>query len=90
MFDMSVGGRDEAGGINNSMTNYYIRKYLYAGWNGNDDAIQTMPKSIFFHPLGAHVPGLAEAPTAFRGRPPNWLWIHRETGAGLLVQPCDE
>ena len=48
VFDMSVGGADEAGGINNSMTNYYIRKYLYAGWNGSDDAIQTMPKSIFF------------------------------------------
>ena len=47
-FDTSVGGRDEAGGINNSMTNYYIRKYLYLGWNGNDESIQTMPKSIFF------------------------------------------
>lgn len=47
-FDCSVGGRDEAGGINNSRTNYYIRKYLYMGWNGNDDAVQTMPKSIFF------------------------------------------
>ena len=47
-FDTSVGGRDEAGGVNNTMTNYYIRKYIYLGWNQADDKIQTMPKSIFF------------------------------------------
>lgn len=47
-FNTSVGGRDEAGGVNNTMTNYYIRKYIYLGWNKADDNIQTMPKSIFF------------------------------------------
>lgn len=47
-FDTSVGGRDEAGGVNNTMTNYYIRKYVYLGWNKDDDKVQTMPKSIFF------------------------------------------
>ena len=47
-FDTSVGGRDEAGGVNNTMTNYYVRKYIYLGWNKADDNIQTMPKSIFF------------------------------------------
>ena len=47
-FDTSVGGRDEAGGVNNTMTNYYIRKYIYLGWNKDDDKVQTMPKSIFF------------------------------------------
>ena len=30
------------------MTNYYIRKFVYLGWNKADDKIQTMPKSIFF------------------------------------------
>ena len=30
------------------MTNYYIRKYIYLGWNKDDDKVQTMPKSIFF------------------------------------------
>ena len=47
-FDTKVGGRDEAGGVNNTMTNYYIRKFVYLGWNKADDKIQTMPKSIFF------------------------------------------
>ena len=47
-FDTSVGGRDEAGGVNNTMTNYYVRKYVYLGWNKDDDKVQTMPKSIFF------------------------------------------
>ena len=47
-FDTSVGGRDEAGGVNNTMTNYYIRKYVYLGWNKADDKIESMPKSIFF------------------------------------------
>lgn len=47
-FDTSVGGRDEAGGVNNSMTNYYLRKYIYLGWNKSDDKLQTMPKSIFY------------------------------------------
>ena len=47
-FDTSVGGRDEAGGVHNTMTNYYVRKYVYLGWNKDDDNIQTMPKSIFF------------------------------------------
>lgn len=47
-FDTSVGGRDEAESVNNTMTNYYVRKYVYMGWNKNDDKINTMPKSIFF------------------------------------------
>lgn len=47
-FDTSVGGRDEAGGVNNTMTNYYVRKYVYMGWNKSDDKVQTTPKSIFF------------------------------------------
>lgn len=47
-FDTTVGGRDEAGGVNNTMTNYYLRKFVYTGWNKSDDKIQTMPKSVFF------------------------------------------
>lgn len=47
-FDMSENGKDVAGGSYNSPTNYYIRKFLYLGWNKADATIETMPRSVLF------------------------------------------
>lgn len=47
-FETYVGGKDEAGKQKNTLTNYYIKKYIYLGWNKSDVSVQTMPKSIFF------------------------------------------
>ena len=50
------------------MTNYYIRKYLYLGWNGSDESIETMPKSIFFIRWAQYSLTFAEAANGCRAR----------------------
>ena len=45
-FDMSVGGRDMNGLVGNGLTNYYLRKFTYAGWNASDQSVQTMPRAV--------------------------------------------
>lgn len=47
-FDMSVGGKDEAGGVGNTLTNYYVKKFVNQEWNKNDDKVNTQPRSVFF------------------------------------------
>ena len=38
-FDTTVGGKDAAGGTLTSNTNYYLRKFIYSGWNGFDESL---------------------------------------------------
>lgn len=47
-FDTSTQGADRSGLTNNGLTNYYLKKYVYLGWNGNDRIIQTLPRCVFF------------------------------------------
>lgn len=47
-FDVSNTGRDVADAPYNSPTNYYVRKFIYLGWNRADVPVLTMPRSIFF------------------------------------------
>ena len=46
-FNMKQGGKDVAGGVATSPTNYYIRKYVSLGWNANDNTVSTAPHCIF-------------------------------------------
>lgn len=47
-FDMTQEGQDVADAPYNSPTNYYVRKFLYLGWNKADVPVLTLPRSIFF------------------------------------------
>lgn len=47
-FDMTGGGKDASGGVGNSLTNYYLKKFTYSGWNAADQPAQTMPRSIIY------------------------------------------
>ncbi len=47
-FDMSASGKDAAGLVKNTRTNYYSKKFIYTGWNKSDDKVETMPKSVFY------------------------------------------
>ncbi len=49
-FDMTEGvGQDAPNLVNTSRTGYYIRKYVYLGWNPNDASPQTAQHCIFFY-----------------------------------------
>lgn len=45
-FECFTGGKDEAGRINNTKTGYYIKKFLFQGWNGFDDKIERQAKAL--------------------------------------------
>ncbi len=47
-FDTTVEGKDAPGLSNNSVTGYYLKKFLYSGWNASDMTIQKMPRAVFF------------------------------------------
>ena len=47
-FDMSEGGADAPGRIGTTRTGYYIKKFVYLGWNPNDHTIQSAQHCIFF------------------------------------------
>lgn len=49
-FDMSEDGADAAGNTKCSITNYYLKKFMYTGYNGADQSVQTMPR--VFVPIG--------------------------------------
>lgn len=42
-------GQDEPNLVNTSRTGYYIKKYIYLGWNKNDASVQTAQHCIFFY-----------------------------------------
>ena len=47
-FDTTEGGYDAPGLIKTSPTGYYIKKFVFTGWNKNDNTVQTAQKCIFF------------------------------------------
>jgi len=64
----SEDGKDAAGrNSNNSLTNYYIKKFVYSGVNWSDNTISRMPHSLF-HIRWAHlVLAFAEAANQLAG-----------------------
>ncbi len=47
-FDTTEGGADAPGLTKTSPTGYYIKKYIFTGWNKNDNTVQTAQNCIFF------------------------------------------
>lgn len=47
-FDTVNGGRDSNGLPGNSLTNYYLKKFVYMGWNKSDQSVQTMPRAVIY------------------------------------------
>ena len=47
-FDTTEGGKDAPGRGNPSPTGYYIKKFVYLGWNKNDNTVQTAQHCIFY------------------------------------------
>jgi len=45
-FECYTGGKDEAGKVRNTKTGYYVKKFVYQGWNGYDDKIETQQKAL--------------------------------------------
>lgn len=48
VFDTTVGGRDMNGLDGNSLTNYYLKKFINPGWNASDQTVQTMPRAVIY------------------------------------------
>ena len=48
MYTFDMGGKDMAGLQKNGLTNYFLKKHLYMGWNGSDQTVQTMPRSVVY------------------------------------------
>ena len=83
-FDTSVGGRDEAGGINNTMTNYYVRKYVYLGWNKDDDKSPDHAQVDLLHPLAQMCLTFAEAANRVSGPDDGTLRLHPKQALAYL------
>ena len=47
-FDTTEGGYDAPGLTKTSPTGYYIKKFVFTGWNKNDNTVQTAQNCIFF------------------------------------------
>lgn len=60
-FDTSEGGADAPGLVNTSPTGYYIRKFVYLGWNNADNSVETAQHCIFFFRWTHMVLAFAEA-----------------------------
>lgn len=57
----SNGGKDAAGPIDNSRTNYYIKKFVFMGLNWSDATVNKQPHSRFFIRWAHMVLNFAEA-----------------------------
>ena len=60
-FDTSEGGADAPGLVNTSPTGYYIKKFVYLGWNKSDNSVETAQHCIFFYRWTHMVLAFAEA-----------------------------
>ena len=38
----------KSGRIRYGLTNYFLKKHLYMGWNGSDQTVQTMPRCVVY------------------------------------------
>jgi hypothetical protein len=47
-FETFQSGKDESGQAGNGLTNYYLKKFLYMGWNPTDATVQTMPRAVIY------------------------------------------
>ena len=66
-FKTFVGGDDAAGKSNTSRTNYYIKKFIFSGWNGSDQNVQKrIVAKVFFRWTDA-VLDFAEAANQVKG-----------------------
>jgi len=45
-FNIYQGGKDGVGLNNTSLTGYYLKKNLYLGWNGSDNTVLTVSRSV--------------------------------------------
>ena len=48
MYTFDMAGKDKAGLQKNGLTNYFLKKHLYMGWNGSDQTVQTMPRCVVY------------------------------------------
>ena len=48
MYTFDMAGQDMAGLQYCGLTNYFLKKHLYMGWNGSDQTVQTMPRSVVY------------------------------------------
>jgi len=47
-FNTTQDGKDADGGVGNGLTNYYLKKFIYMGWNKSDLNVQMMPRAVIF------------------------------------------
>lgn len=66
-FETYSGGKDQQGLSKNSLTNYYVKKFLYFGWNGNDITKQTVARANFMITWRDMCLAFAEAANRFEG-----------------------
>ena len=48
VFDTAEGGKDAPGLVNTSPTGYYIKKFVYLGWNKSDNTVSTAQACIMY------------------------------------------
>ncbi len=48
VFDTAQGGKDAPGLVNTSPTGYYIKKFVYLGWNKSDNTVSTAQACIMY------------------------------------------
>ena len=48
MYTFDMTGKDRAGLQKTGLTNYFLKKFVYMGWNGSDPTVQTMPRSVVY------------------------------------------
>lgn len=78
MYTFDMAGRDLPGLQSNGLTCYYLKKHLYMGWNGNDQNIQYMPRSVVYIGWRDMVLAFAEAA--------NRAWGPTDTRLGMSAK----
>lgn len=48
VFDTAEGGKDAPGLVNTSPTGYYIKKFVYLGWNKSDNTVSTAQSCVMY------------------------------------------
>ena len=66
-FETYEGGKDMHELTNNGLTGYYLKKFVYLGWNAKDKAAQTMPRAVFYISWRDMCLALAEAANRYEG-----------------------
>lgn len=61
VFDTAEGGKDAPGLVETSPTGYYIKKFVYLGWNKNDNSVSTAQSCIMYYRWTQMLLSFAEA-----------------------------